>query len=204
MNLNWLNSINGNIPKFWEDYLASFSNTSKPLRFVVFDCKTTGKNIEEDNMISLSAVSVIENQIKIQDSFMVFIKQDELDNEAKATRKILRNNIDEEEFIEIEAIIQFLGFIKNAILVAHQPNFAIDMINEALTRMDLGTLKNEYMDINIMYQKLHNLSSKQNTSLDELCDIYKIDKTDRFTTVGDTFIMAKLFLILSKKLNIST
>lgn len=203
MKLNWLHKINGNYPKFWEDYLASFSENKKPLRFVIFNCKTTGENLKEDKILSIGAVSVIENQIKVQDSFTVFIKQDNLDKEATLNRKVLRNNT-EEEFIEIEAIIQFLAFIQNAILVGHQPNFAMEMINEALERVDLGSLKNEYMDINIMYQKLHNLSSKQNTSLDELCDIYKIDKTDRFTTVGDTFIMAKLFLILSKKLNIST
>lgn len=202
MKLNWLHKINGNHPKFWEDYLASFSETPKPLRFVVFNCQTTGENLKEDRILSIGAVAVIENQIKIQDSLTLFIKQDSFDK-TSVKDKLLQNH-KEEEFIEIEAIIQFLGFIKNAILVGHQPNFAIEMINEALARFELGNIKNEYMDINIMYQKLHHLSSKQTTTLDELCDAYKIDKSDRFTTIGDTFIMAKIFLILSKKLKISS
>lgn len=55
-----------------------------------------------------------------------------------------------------------------------------------------------------MYQKLQHLSSAQTTSLDELCDKYKIDKANRFTPHGDTFIMAKLFIILCKKLKINS
>ena len=39
-------------------------------------------------------------------------------------------------------------------MVGHHVSFDIEMINQALNRMNLGTLKNEYMDTDIMYQKL--------------------------------------------------
>ena len=53
-----------------------------------------------------------------------------------------------------------------------------------------------------MYQKLKNLPYEEQRSLDEICDIYKIRKSDRHTASGDAFITALLFLKLKKKLEI--
>lgn len=87
-------------------------------------------------------------------------------------------------------------------MVGHHVSFDIEMINQALNRMNLGTLKNEYMDTDIMYQKLKHFPQDQHTSLDELCDIYKIKKSDRHTASGDAYITALLFLKLKRKLDI--
>ena len=76
------------------------------------------------------------------------------------------------------------------------------MINHALGRLNVGKLKNQYMDINIMYQKLKDLPENHYTSLDELCDIYKIRKTERHTSSGDSYIMSLIFLKLKRKLGI--
>ena len=81
-------------------------------------------------------------------------------------------------------------------------NFDIEMINQSLARLDLGKLKNQSMDTDIMYQKLKYLPYEQHTSLDELCTIYKIKKSDRHTASGDAFITALLFLKLKRKLEI--
>jgi DNA polymerase-3 subunit epsilon len=53
-----------------------------------------------------------------------------------------------------------------------------------------------------MYQKLKYLPQEQHSSLDELCDIYKIKKSDRHTASGDAFITGLLFLKLKRKLEI--
>ena len=62
------------------------------------------------------------------------------------------------------------------------------MINQALDRLEVGRLKNQVMDTDVMYQKLKYLPEEQHASLDELCDIYKIKKSDRHTASGDAFI----------------
>jgi DNA polymerase-3 subunit epsilon len=51
-------------------------------------------------------------------------------------------------------VIQFLGFIKDAVLVGHHVSFDVKMINEALKRMGLGKLKNKSIDSDAMYQNL--------------------------------------------------
>ena len=76
------------------------------------------------------------------------------------------------------------------------------MINQALDRLDVGKLKNQVMDTDVMYQKLKYLPQEEHYSLDELCTIYKIRKSDRHTASGDSFITALLFLKLKRKLEI--
>ena len=43
--------------------------------------------------------------------------------------------------MEAEVVIRFLDFIKDATLVGHHVNFDIEMINQALNRLDVGSLK---------------------------------------------------------------
>jgi len=201
MNWNWFKQINGNTPKFWEDYSASFSQNDKEKRFVVFDCKTSGTDFKSDKILSIGAISVINDQIKVVDSFSIFLKQDVFSEDAIKINGIINNEIDE-KYVEAEAVIQFLGFVENAILVGYQPQFNIEMLNRALERLELGRLKNEYMDITIMHQKHKQLNSDAIISLEELCDVYKIKKSDRHTAAGDAFIMAQIFLKLKRKLEI--
>lgn len=201
MNWSWLKKIQKETPKFWENYLAGFHTQDSPKRYVVFDCETTGLDIKKDRILSIGAVAIVENQIKVPDSLNLFVQQDLFKAESVPIHGILKEG-QEEKVVEAEAIIQFLDYIKNATLVAHHANFDIEMINQALHRLELGRLKNQYMDTDIMYQKLKYYPEDQHTSLDELCDVFKIKKSDRHTASGDAFITALLFLKLKQKLDI--
>ena len=201
MKFNWFKKIVQDHPKFWETYLSYFyENKSKIKRYVVFDCETTGLNYKKDRILSIGAVGIIENRVEINDFIEVFVKQDIFNPETVAIHGILKDG--PEKVVEVEALIRFLDFIKDATLVGHHLSFDIEMINQALDRLNLGTLKNEYMDTDIMYQKLKYFPQDQHTSLDELCDVYKIRKSDRHTASGDAYITALLFLKLKRKLEI--
>lgn len=202
MALNWFKKIVKDYPKFWETYLSYFDeNQSKEQRFVVFDCETTGLDYKTDRILSIGAVAIQNNQIIVGDFMEVFLQQDIFNPETVTLNGILKEG-KEEKVVEAEAIIRFLDFIKDATLVGHHIDFDIEMINQALDRLNVGKLENQAMDIDVMYQKLKSLPQEQQSSLDELCDIYKIKKSDRHTTSGDAFITALLFLKLKKKLEI--
>ena len=202
MKLNWFNKIVKEHPKFWETYLTYFEeNQSKEKRYVVFDCETTGLDYKSDRILSIGAVAIQHNEIIVNDYLEVFLHQEVFKAETVLIHGILREG-KEEKIVEAEAVIRFLEFVKDATLVGHHVDFDIEMINQSLARLDLGKLKNQSMDTDIMYQKLKYLPYEQHTSLDELCTIYKIKKSDRHTASGDAFITALLFLKLKRKLEI--
>ncbi|VXB77142.1 DNA polymerase III subunit epsilon [Flavobacterium sp. 9AF] len=188
-------------PTFWKDYLAHFKTNKNEKRYVVFDCETTGLDTTKDRILSIGAIAITKDSIIINDYFEVFISQTVFNVKSVPIHGILKEG-NEIKVSEEEALSSFLEYISNATLVGHHISFDIEMINEALERLGAGRLKNQYMDTDIMYQKLKYLPIEQHTSLDELCEIYKIRKTDRHTSTGDAYITALLFLKLKRKLEI--
>ncbi|MEZ4837639.1 3'-5' exonuclease [Flavobacterium sp.] len=199
---DWLKKGSKDYPKFWTHYLESFENHSNNLkqnRYVVFDCETTGLDYRRDVILSIGAVAVVDNSILVNDSLELYLKQELYKPETVHIHGILKEG-KEEKIVEAEAIIRFLEFVKNATLVGHNVSFDIEMINQALKRLEVGKLKNESMDTDAMYQKYKGLQEDQHSSLDELCKNLKVEKSERHTASGDAFITALVFLKLKKRL----
>lgn len=197
--LEWIKNINKVHPEFWKEYVSKFDKKSK--RFVVFSTETTGLNPGKDVILSIGSFAVIDNNIIIGDSFETVIAQYKFfhDNGIlnEFTLESKMKKLGEPE--AIQALIEFIG---NAVLVGHHIDFDVEMINEVLERLDCGRLKNEALDIDVMYRKLHDISNKQ-FSLDELCDIYKIPKSDRNSSSEDAYKIALLFLKLKSRLGLN-
>lgn len=197
--LDWLKNINKEYPDFWKNYISKFEKKSN--RFVVLCTETSGLNPNKDVIISIGAFGIIGNTIHIGDNFEAILLQ----------YKYLHDNGLSNEFIidskmkklsEPDAIKKFIDFIGNSILVGHHIDFDVEMINIALEKMDCGRLKNEALDVDIMYRKLHDITNKQ-FSLDELCDQYKIPKSDRNSSTEDAYKIALLFLKLKSRLGLN-
>ncbi|KQX00640.1 PolC-type DNA polymerase III [Flavobacterium sp. Root420] len=196
--LDWLKNINKEYPDFWKDYLTKFE--TKPNRFVVLSTETSGLNPSKDVILSLGAFSVVDDGIVIKDNFesvllqYKFLQDNGLSNEFIIESKMIK-------MPEPEALEAFINFLGNAILVGHHINFDIEMLNSALERLDCGRIKNEALDVDVMYRKLMDVNDKQ-FSLDDLCEIYKIPKSDRNSSAEDAYRIALLFLKLKSRLGI--
>jgi DNA polymerase-3 subunit epsilon len=168
---------------------------------VVLCSETTGLNPVKDVILSIGSFSVVNNSILIGDSFETFFAQykffhdNGISNEFTLESKIKKMG-------EAEGIQAFVEFLGNAILVGHHVDFDVEMINAALDRLGCGRLKNEALDIDIMHRKLLDINNKQ-FSLEELCDIYKIPKSDRNSSSEDAFKIALLFLKLKSRLGLN-
>jgi len=194
--LDWIKNINKEYPEFWKNYLLKFEKKSS--RYVVISTESTGLNPAKDVILSLGAMAVINDSIIIGDSFEAVLLQ----------YKFLHDNGISNEFIieskqpklgEREAIQAFIEFIGNSVLVGHRIHYAVDMINEALERIDCGRIKNEALDIEIMYRKLNDISEKK-FSIDDLCTIFKIPQNERYTSSEEAYTIALLFLKLKSRL----
>ncbi|MBF2709976.1 3'-5' exonuclease [Flavobacterium soyangense] len=197
--LDWIKNIKREYPEFWKNYLSKFDKKSN--RFVVLCTETTGLNPDKDVILSIGSFSVINNSILIGDSFEAYFAQ----------YKFFHDNGNLNEFTveskmkklgESEGIQAFIEFIGNSILVGHHIDFDVEMINAALERLGCGRLKNEALDIDIMHRKLLDINNKQ-FSLEELCEIYKIPKSDRNSSSEDAYKIALLFLKLKSRLGLN-
>ncbi len=196
--LDWLKNINKEYPDFWKAYVAKFDKKSS--KFVVFSTETTGLNPKNDVILSIGSFSVVNNSILVGDNFEAVLTQYKYLHDNGLTNEFLvENKI--KKVSEPEALKSFLDFIGNAILVGHHIDFDVDMINEALERMDCGRLKNEALDIDVMHRKLQD-STDKDSPLDELCEFYKIPVGDRNSAADDAYKTALLFLKLKSRLGI--
>lgn len=194
--IDWIKNINKDYPEFWKLYLSKFSEKSK--RYVVLSTETTGLNPAKDVILSFGALAVINDNIIIGDNFEVVILQykylhdNDLSNEFLIESKLTK-------LTEQQAIQSLVDYIGNATLIGHRIHFDIEMINEALEKMQCGRLKNEALDIEIMHQKLLDSNDKM-FSLDEISKFYKIPESNRVTASDDAYSIALLFLKLKARL----
>jgi len=200
MAFEWLT---GSTPQFWKNYINLFDNDNNATqkRFVVFDMETTGLDAREDVILSVGALAVVGNGIEVGDFLEVYIQQDKFMPKSVAFNNVVLNEANE-RVVEAEGMIQFLNFVKDATLVGHNVNLDIEMVNQALKRLDLGRLKNPLMDTNALYQRWKGLTDSTKTSLDDVCDALNIDKSDRHTAWGNAYTTALVFLKLKRKIGI--
>lgn len=189
-------------PQFWNDYLSHFKRKKEhefnKIRFVVFDTETTGLNTSTDKILSIGAIAIIGNVINVADSFECYLIQKEFNAKTVEIHGILKEgSISKIE--EKEAIIQFLAYVKDAVIVAHHAAFDIKMINNALKKLDLPKLKNKVLDTGILYKKIK--KSDKHYSLDDLCEVFTVSMHDRHTASGDAYITGLIFLKILSQLN---
>lgn len=197
--LDWIKNINKPYPEFWKTYLSKFDKKSE--RYVALSLETSGLNPEKDVILSFGAMAVVANNVIIGDHFEVVIPQYKFLHDNGITNDFLLES-NQPKMAEPIAIESFIKYIENAVLVGHRIHFDVEMINKALEKLDCSRLKNEAIDIEVMYKKLHDVNDK-NFSLDELSTLFKMPKADRLSTSDDAYTIALLFLKLKSRLGLN-
>jgi DNA polymerase-3 subunit epsilon len=194
--LDWIKNINKEYPEFWKSYIAKFETKSS--RYVILSTETTGLNPKKDVILSFGAIAVVNDIIRIGDNFEVVILQYKyLHDNGLSNEFLIESKLP--KFAEYPAIQALLDYIGNAVLVGHRIHFDIEMINDVLEKMECGKLKNEALDIEIMHQKLLDITNKS-FSLEDLIKHYKVPLNDRNSASDDAYSIALLFLKLKSKL----
>ncbi|TBW26377.1 PolC-type DNA polymerase III [Gramella sp. KN1008] len=196
-----------NLPEFWRNYSKSFEESLpediNANRFVVFDTETTGFDFEKDRILSIGAMTIMNNSIEVKHNLEIYLEQEMFNPETVKIHGIIQNE-KFEKLSEIEALKKFLKYIGNSVLVAHHARFDIRMINKALARHKLPKLKNKVLDTAVLYKQTRissNLINRDRSySLDEIAEAYNIELTDRHTALGDAYITAIVFMKLLSRI----
>jgi DNA polymerase-3 subunit epsilon len=131
--LDWLKHINKEYPDFWKEYLSKFAKKSN--RYVVLSTESTGDSLEKDVITYISAFAVVNDTILIKDSFETillqyrFLHDNHLSNEYIIESRLLKLS-------EPEAIKTFIEYLGNGIIVGHQIESSVAMLNATLERLE--------------------------------------------------------------------
>ena len=201
-----------NWPDFLQEYLAvsahlpSFSDNWQKVRFVVFDTETSGLNPRMDDILSIGAVCIEDESIQLGDSLDMVIQSPA----AHLPEVIAVHGITPSEVAggvePLQAAEQFLGLLRDSIIVAHHAAFDMRMI-ERLVQKHTGhdfRLQNRFLDTAHLARRIEyprrnpDMINPSQFSLDALCDRYDITRYDRHTSWGDALITTKLLLTLMR------
>lgn len=194
--LDWLKNITKEYPDYWKDYIAKVDK--KTNRYVAFSLETSGLNLRKDVILSIGAIAIINDQIILGDTFEIAIPQYKHLHDIGLQHEFNTGRM-QTKLAEPAAIENFIKFVDNAILVGHRTYFDVEMLNIALEKLGCGRLRNEALDVEIMYKKLHAISDK-NYALDEIAQKYKLPTTETVSSADDAYNIALLFLKLKAKL----
>ncbi len=172
-------------------------------RFVVLDTETTGFDYENDRILCIGAITLENGVINLQNVFEHYMDQEHFDKTSVQIHGIIRSDVLDHK-TEIQVLKLFLDYVGDSIIIAHHALFDITMINNALKRNGMDTLKNKTLDTASLYKrtliKSNLIQHKDHYTLDDLADKFDISKKDRHTALGDAYITAIVFLKIIKKL----
>ena len=169
------------------------------VRFVVLDTESTGLDVDRDQLVSIGAVGVINDEVRIEDHFEVVIPI------QHNTSAVFYHGITREEASagvpEPEALEQFLTYLKDGVIVGHHIGHDILMLNRAIERnfgFELQNLAVDTMDLALKLDSVLGVApdERPDFSLDGLCRRFGILPHDRHTASGDAFLTSQIFLRL--------
>jgi DNA polymerase-3 subunit epsilon len=163
-------------------------------REIVLDTETTGLDPNDDRVVEIGCVELI-NHIPTGRHFHVYLNPERyMANDAFQVHGLSDDFLKQQPLFADKAG-EFLEFIEDSPLVAHNAGFDVAFLNAELTRARLPSISNKVIDTVVVAKEVH---PGARISLDALCKVYGIDNSRR-TLHGallDSQILAEVYLEL--------
>jgi DNA polymerase-3 subunit epsilon len=187
-------------------YEGAFARTwteempTERVRFVAFDSESTGLDPVHDALVSLGAVAVQGGEILLDQAFEAMLKL-EYNNSM-----VMIHGITRDESLkgrdEGEALLDFLDYLGDGVIVGHHIGHDVAMLNVALGKHFGIKLRNRTLDTMELTLHLEQAGllpvspDEPDFGFDALCARFHIPPHDRHTAHGDAFLAAQLLLKL--------
>jgi DNA polymerase-3 subunit epsilon len=163
-------------------------------REIVLDTETTGLDPARDRVVEIGCVELV-NHIPTGRHFHVYLNPErDMDEDAFRVHGLSDTFLKSQPKF-IEKADEFLAFIGDAPLIAHNAGFDMGFLNAELERIRVPSIRNEVIDTVTIAR---DLNPGARVSLDALCKHYGIDNSRR-TLHGallDSEILAEVYLEL--------
>ncbi|MGB0541129.1 MAG: DNA polymerase III subunit epsilon [Hyphomicrobiales bacterium] len=166
------------------------------MREIVLDTETTGLSPDNgDRIVEIGCVELI-NHVPTQNTFQAYLNPErEMDAGAEKVHGLTNEFLSNKpKFIEI--VDDFLNFIGDSKLVAHNADFDINFLNSELARVKRDKINNDRVIDTLKIARSKYPGARN--SLDALCKRFFVDNSNR-TLHGallDSEILAEVYLEL--------
>ncbi len=142
-----------------------------PKNYVVLDIETTGLSPQTNEIIELSAIKVIDGEIKEQFSKLIKPKS-YVNSHVSSLTGITNEMLQDAPQIE-KVLVEFKHFCSDSIVLGHNINFDISFINAKLKECYNESFNNDYVDtLQIARKLLPQLPSKK---LGQIAKYFKLN-----------------------------
>ncbi len=164
-------------------------------RMVVLDLETTGLHLKRDKVISIGAVTIEDGAIDYSQQFECTLRRD-----VEVTESVLIHGIAPSELAKgqepEEALLSFMEFIGDSLLLAFHAPFDQRMLARAL-KHELGySLKHRFLDVADLAPMLFPEAAIRRNGLDNWLEYFKIQIPQRHHASADAMATAQIALIL--------
>ncbi|MCK9289293.1 MAG: PolC-type DNA polymerase III [Acholeplasmataceae bacterium] len=174
------------------DFKIVFNEKPLDLRraeFVVFDIETTDLSVKRGKIIEISALKLV--GMTVADRFTTFVNPEEkLTDFTTSLTSITDDDLKSAPKIE-EVLPQFIDFIGDAILVAHNASFDLKHLNE-----NMRTLKLEktFPAIDTLNMAKYHYPALKRHNLKAVSKYFKVELTRHHRAENDSEATAEIFL----------
>ena len=205
---------NDSYPESLHRYMSSKrkpprTETIDGLRFVVFDTETTGLDLSKNRLLSIAGVALHGFEVRLDDAFSTVIRQPDVGGATAAVVHGFVSSDLADGATEEEAVLAFLAFADDSVLVAHHAAFDRHMLDKAISKYRGAHVWNPVIDTAQLAKRVEvgpmssgdarGADDRKAYRLDELVDRYGIEVPERHTAGGDALATALLFQRLLKK-----
>lgn len=187
-------------PEFYDMTLLEQSRDtgamgSRPLRsltFVVFDTETTGLQPSQgDQIVSIAGVRIVNGRILSGESFNRIVNPGRpIPAESIRYHGITDEMVKDKPPADV-VLPQFRTYVADAVLVAHNAAFDLKFLRMREKKMGIK-FDSPVLDTMILSNFLD--GPEAGHSLDDICERYGIEITDRHTALGDAMVTAAVLL----------
>lgn len=162
-----------------------------PKFYVVIDTETSGFDPVDDDLIELSAIKVENGNVTDTFSTLIHpISETPVSESATAVNHITNDMLKDAPPAET-ALVKFLSFIDDFILVGYNINFDLNFINESLFKIGHEPLQNDYIDVYISARKF--IEAQNGYKLQNLAAQFNITPADPHRALSDCYTTKAVF-----------